>query len=147
VIKQYKANGDDFVLERLFMQFDLTQMEKLLLLGICLREELYRSLIAICCEQKDFITPIIKLCGIAISQPHKSQRLAEITYWYLSECLLGRMTDYGNDADYIDMLATLINFLFIPSSLDMLLCANPVYLMQTIHMFFEPRIMRFILEN
>lgn len=57
------------------------------------------------------------------------------------------MTDYGNEADYINMLAILINFIFIPSSLEMLLQTSHVYLMQIINMFFEPRILRFVLEN
>jgi hypothetical protein len=129
------------------MQLDLGQMERLLLLGICLREELYRSLISICCEQKDYITPIVKLCGIGLSMPIKRQRTSDITYWYLRECLEGRMTDYGNEADYLNMLAILINFVFIPSSLEMLLVANHIYLMRIIYMFFDPKVMRFILEN
>ena len=69
VISKYKTSRQDHILERLLMQFDLNQMEKLLLLGICLKEELYRSLISICCEQKDYITPIVKLCGLSLSQP------------------------------------------------------------------------------
>ncbi len=55
------------------------------------------------------------------------------------------MTDYGNESDYINMLAILINFIFIPSSLEMLLAANHIYLMQIIYQFFDPKIMRFIL--
>ena len=78
------------------MQFDLSQMEKLLLLGVCLREGLYRSLISICCEQKDYITPIVKLCGIGVNNPDKQEKMADIIYWYLTECLSGRMTEYGN---------------------------------------------------
>jgi len=71
LIQKYKGEHKDHILENLLMQFDLTQMEKLLLLGLCLREDLYRSLISICAEQKDFITPIVRLCGIAINQPEK----------------------------------------------------------------------------
>ena len=52
-----------------------------------------------------------------ITNPEKQPKIAAIIYWYLSECLQGRMTDYGNEPDYINMLAILINFIFIPSSL------------------------------
>ena len=55
------------------------------------------------------------------------------------------MTEYGNDPDYISMLATLINFLFIPSSLEMLLTANHRFLVQIVYAFFDPKIMRYIL--
>ena len=68
IIKKYKESGQDHILEQLLMQFDLGQMEKLLLLGVCLKYELYHSLVSICSEQKDFITPIVKLCGIGVNQ-------------------------------------------------------------------------------
>ncbi len=129
------------------MQFDLNLMQKLHLLTTCLREQLYQSLIYICCEQKDYITPIIKLCGIRLTNPQKQGRIAQIIYWYLNECLNGRVTDYGNEADYINMLAILINFIFIPSSLEMLLQTSHSFLIQIINMFFQPRILRHILEN
>jgi hypothetical protein len=45
------------------------------LLTTCLHEGLYRSLISICCEQKDYITPIIKLCGIGFNNPTQQRRL------------------------------------------------------------------------
>lgn len=129
------------------MQLDLSQMEPLLLLGLCLREELYRSLIGICCQQKDYITPIVKLCGIGYNNPLQHSKTSAITFWYLHECLEGRMTDYGNEANYLEMLAVLINFIFIPSSLDMLLAAGHQELIGTIYCFFQPKVMRLILEN
>jgi hypothetical protein len=43
------------------------------------------------------------------------------------------------------MLAVLINFMFIPSSLEMLLAADSRYLIRTIYSFFQPKIMRLIL--
>ena len=58
------------------MQFDLAQMEKLLLLGICLKDGLYHSLVTICTDQKDFITPIIKLCGIGLNNQVKKERIS-----------------------------------------------------------------------
>jgi len=45
------------------------------------------------------------------------------------------------------MLATLINFIFIPSSLEMLMAANHHFLIQIVYAFFDPKIMRYILEN
>jgi hypothetical protein len=45
------------------------------------------------------------------------------------------------------MLSVLINFIFIPSSLEMLLQTSSRCLMQIINMFFEPKIMKYILEN
>jgi hypothetical protein len=38
VIIKYKSTQQEHVLERLFMHFDLTQMEKLILLTTCLKE-------------------------------------------------------------------------------------------------------------
>ena len=43
------------------------------------------------------------------------------------------------------MLTVLVNFVFIPSSLEMLLAANHHYLFKILTLFFEPRVMRYIL--
>ena len=48
----------------LIMGFDLSLMEPAYLLSICLNYELYYSLIFICKKQKDFVTPLLKLCGL-----------------------------------------------------------------------------------
>jgi hypothetical protein len=71
-------------------------METLLLLTTCLRERLYQSLIGICAQQKDYITPIIKLCGVGFTESGQGDRIAEVTFWYLAQCLDGAMTEYGN---------------------------------------------------
>lgn len=89
-------------------------MDKLLLLTVCLKEELYESLIYICLAQKDYITPIVKLWGIKYSndqlleQPFlendkknalkkTNRRIRRVIYFYLRECLMGRNTEYGNN--------------------------------------------------
>ena len=93
-------------------------------------------MISICSSQKDYITPIIKLCGIRLTDPLQKDRIADVLFWYLGECLAGRVTEYGNEEQYIDMLAILINFLFIPSSLQMIRVTSPMMTVQIIHMLF-----------
>ena len=85
------------------MNFDLTVMEKELLLTICLNNELYQSLIHICKEQKDFITPLLKLCGLRITKetlnaPKKeTNAITDIIFWFLKECLLHHMVSFDDD--------------------------------------------------
>lgn len=45
------------------------------------------------------------------------------------------------------MLAVIINFLFIPSSLQMLLQTSHTLLTQTLLTLTHPRILRYVLEN
>lgn len=63
-----KLEKNKGIVETLFMNFDLTMMESSQLLTICLNRELYRSLIHICKEQKDFVTPLMKLCGLRMNK-------------------------------------------------------------------------------
>lgn len=46
------------------------------------------------------------------------------------------MTEFGNDNEYLSMLTILVNFVFIPSSLEMLLAANHSYLFKILSLFF-----------
>ncbi len=59
----------------MIMNFNLDKIEKPLILTICLNNELYRSLIHICREQADYITPILKLCGLRIVKMADLQKL------------------------------------------------------------------------
>jgi hypothetical protein len=45
------------------------------LLAICLNHELYQSLIHVCKEQGDYITPIIKFCGLREVKLEKYNKL------------------------------------------------------------------------
>jgi hypothetical protein len=46
------------------------------------------------------------------------------------------MTEFGNEEQYLNMLTILLNFMFIPSSVEMLLAANHQYMVSTISLFF-----------
>lgn len=130
----------------MIMGLDLSKMEKSLLLSICLNHELYRSLIHICKEQADFVTPVIKLCGLRVaradelskllkSSPQSLHRvshllsqlsnLTNILFFYLRECLRGHYTEHNNTKAYLDMLQQIVEFIFMPSSLLMLMQASP----------------------
>lgn len=66
----------------------------------------------------------------------KLERLSDIIFWYLRECLIGHLTQFNDEKAYISLLDQLITFIFIPSSLDMLLQTSPTLLMQSINMIF-----------
>ncbi len=132
------------------MGFDLSLMDKSLLLILCLKEYLYQSMIYICNQHGDFISPILKLCGIFFTQNLSSkdkQQIKEILFFYLKECLLGHTTEYGNSKAHIEMLIQVINFVFIPSTLDMLVGISSGDTIKVINMFFETKILQYILEN
>jgi hypothetical protein len=51
------------------MHLDLELVDKLVLLETCLHFQMFRSLIHICVSQEDYVTPIIKLCGLISLEP------------------------------------------------------------------------------
>lgn len=107
-------------------------------------------MIYICIQHGDFISPILKLCGIFYTQKLSEEekiRITEILFFFLKECLLGHNTEFGNSQAYIEMLIQLINFLFIPNTLDMLVGISCKDIIKVVNMFFETKVMQFILEN
>lgn len=124
----------------MIQSFDLSLMEKSILLIICLKEHLYQSMIYICIQHGDFISPILKLCGIYYTQKLLNEqdkvKMTEILFFYLKECLLGHNTEFGNSQAYIEMLIQLINFLFIPNTLDMLVGISCKDTIKIVNMFF-----------
>lgn len=57
-------------------------------------------------------------------------------FFYLRECLLGHNTQFGNSQAYIEMLIQLINFIFIPNTLDMLVGISSKDTIKVVNMFF-----------
>lgn len=49
---------------------------------------------------------------------------------------MGHNTEYGNSKAYIEMLIQIINFIFIPSTLDMLVGISTEDAIKIINMFF-----------
>lgn len=96
-------------------------------------------MIFICNQHNDFISPILKLCGIFFTQSlseKDKETIKQIIFYYLKECLLGHNTEYGNSKAYIEMLIQVINFVFIPSTLDMLVGISTSDTLKVINMFF-----------
>lgn len=122
------------------MNFDLKVMEKEVLLTLCLNNELYQSLIHICKEQKDYITPLIKLCGLRMTKSDDEQTksaISNIIFWYLKECLLHHMVAFDDNEAYLFMMEQLITFIFIPSSLGMLFQASITQTYALVNMLFS----------
>lgn len=96
-------------------------------------------MIYICIQHGDFISPILKLCGVYYTQKLNEQeksKMTEILFFYLKECLLGHNTEFGNSQAYIEMLIQLINFFFIPNTLDMLVEISGKDTIKIVNMFF-----------
>ncbi len=63
-IRFFKNEKKDKLLEVLIVSLDLEQVEISVLLETCLRFQMFRSLVHVCVSQQDYVTPIIKLCGL-----------------------------------------------------------------------------------
>lgn len=91
-IKVYKSQGQNKLLETLILNLELEKVDRLVLLETCLRFQMFRSLIHICVSQDDYVTPIIKLCGlVALDSVLKEgeSEIGDILFWYVKGCLQG----------------------------------------------------------
>ena len=149
-IKHYKSQQKQEVVESLLINLDLEEMDKSVILQICLQEQLFKSLINICVVTRDYITPLIKLCSLISLEcevREEEVRAGRAIVSYIRNCLNGYYIDYHNDELYLDMLVKLVTYFMLPISLKQICkpdCANFFRLLQ---LFFEGKVFQLVLEN
>ena len=121
-----------------------------MILQICLKERLFRSLINICVSTKDFITPMVKLSGLITLDPVITEEQIKdnkIILSYIKNCLDGYYLDYHDDEKYLDMLSKLVTYFMLPISLKLISKTDPENFFRICELFFEGRVFQLILEN